>query len=291
MNSSFHDLNCQKISVVIPTLDRWRFLIRAIESVRTQTLQADEIIIVDNGSTDGTLNLLKSKYPMVKLICESKSGVSAARNRGIKAANGNLIALLDSDDAWHPRKLEEQLKVWEREKSRIIHTDEIWYRNGVVVNQMAKHKKSGGDIFKNCLSLCCISPSSVLIDKSLFYEVGFFDEDLVVCEDYDMWLRMTAFEEVSHIGQPLTIKYGGHKGQLSVKYWGMDRFRIQSLEKILKNVSLNPGQRDLTQKMLIYKLKIFINGAVKRGNHHGFNLYEKKLRYWRELIMQENLLN
>ncbi len=94
------------ISVVIPTLDRWYTLPRTLDSVLNQTLPPDEIIVVDNGSTDGTSSMLKTNYPDVICIQEAKPGVSAARNKGILFANGVWIALLDSDDTWHPSQLE-----------------------------------------------------------------------------------------------------------------------------------------------------------------------------------------
>ena len=215
------------ISVVIPTLDRRYTLPRTLDSVLNQTLPPDEIIVVDNGSTDGTSSMLKTDYPDVICIHEAKLGVSAARNKGILFANGVWIALLDSDDTWHPSKLEEQLKANRNNPGhRLIHTDEHWYKRGKRVNQLMKHKKRGGYIFKDCLQLCCISPSSALIEKSLFQNIGQFDEDLPVCEDYDLWLRVSAQEPILYVDQPLTIKYGGHEDQLSKKYWGMDRFRI-----------------------------------------------------------------
>ncbi|HIN75985.1 MAG TPA: glycosyltransferase, partial [Rhodospirillales bacterium] len=183
------------ISVVIPTLDRRYTLPRTLDSVLNQTLPPDEIIVVDNGSTDGTSSMLKTNYPDVICLQEVKRGVSAARNKGILCANGVWIALLDSDDTWHPSKLEEQLKANRNKPGhRLIHTDEQWYKRGKRVNQLMKHKKRGGYIFKDCLKLCCISPSSALIEKSLFQNIGQFDEDLPVCEDYDLWLRVSAQE-------------------------------------------------------------------------------------------------
>ena len=277
------------ISVVIPTLDRWYTLPRTLDSVLNQTLPPDEIIVVDNGSTDGTSSMLKTNYPDVICLQEVKRGVSAARNKGILCANGVWIALLDSDDTWHPSKLEEQLKANRNKPGhRLIHTDEQWYKRGKRVNQLMKHKKRGGYIFKDCLKLCCISPSSALIEKSLFQNIGQFDEDLPVCEDYDLWLRVSAQEPILYVDQPLTIKYGGHEDQLSKKYWGMDRFRIKSLEKILLEGHLNEVYKMAAQKILISKLKILINGAIKRNNQAVIEEYSGKLENWEKTINQNN---
>jgi len=279
------------ISTVIPTLDRRHTLSRAINSVLKQTIPADEIIIIDNGSTDGTLDMIQSEFPMVRFASQIKPGVSAARNMGISLANSKWVALLDSDDAWAPNKLEKQIELSiDNSNSRLIHTDEIWYRNGRRVNQMKKHKKRGGNIFEDCLPLCCISPSSVLMRKDLFDDIGLFDEKLPVCEDYDMWLRITSKESISYVDEPLTIKYGGHEDQLSSKFWGMDRFRIQSLEKLLNKKYLNFKQENAVYEIMIKKLNILIQGGTKRGNKDIVDIYSEKLDFWEQKKTSETLI-
>ena len=141
--------------------------------------------------------------------------------------------------------------------------------------------KFGGNIFEKCLPLCVISPSSVLIKKEIFKKYGLFDENLPVCEDYDLWLRITSKEEVLFINEPLVIKYGGHLDQLSKQYKIMDRFRVIALEKLLIDKRISDKQLSLTYNMLKEKIKIILNGAVKRGNLKLINFYSKKLNYWR----------
>ena len=274
--------NKYKISVVIPTLNRINTLQRALDSVINQTYKPAEIIVVDNGSSDGTLKFLREQYPKIKILTENKIGVSSARNKGIKKSINQWIALLDSDDAWHPRKLEIQTSMLNSalKEYNLIHTDEIWFRNNKHINQMKKHKKQGGYIFERCLSLCCISPSSVLFKKNILDKVGLFDESLPVCEDYDMWLKICSSEEVLFAQDKLTYKYGGHKDQLSKSYWGMDRFRIKSIENIIKNFDLTYKQKKQAKKELIKKLKIIINGAFKRNNLSIVNEFSTKLEYW-----------
>jgi len=278
--------NDYKVSVIIPTLNRINTLQRAIDSVIAQSFESIEIIVVDNGSSDGSVKMLKKYYPIVKLIHEHKVGVSASRNKGIKYASNPWIAFLDSDDAWDRKKLEKQINLLHNshDKYRLIHTNEIWIRNGKQINQMKKHQKFGGYIFNQCLSLCCISPSSVLIDRSIFDDMGLFNENLPVCEDYDMWLRICSKEEVLFIDEKLTFKYGGHKDQLSKSYWGMDRFRVNSIENLILNHDLNTDQKNKSMATLIKKLKIIINGAKKRNNSSVINEYTKKLKYWEEFI-------
>ena len=274
-----------KISIVIPTFNRIGSLPRALDSALNQTYQPSEIIVVDNGSSDGTTKLLRERYPSIRLLIEKKLGVSAARNKGIRHSKFQWIALLDSDDAWDKTKLEKQKNALASslDQFRLVHTDEIWIKNGNKFNQMKKHQKFGGDIFNNCLSLCCISPSSVLINKNIFKEVGYFDESLPVCEDYDLWLKICSQEKILFINQKLTLKYGGHKDQLSKTYWGMDRFRIKSLENLILNYKLKPDQKINAIKTIVKKLKIIVNGAYKRNNSSIINKYEEKLFYWKNI--------
>ena len=210
----------ETVSVVIPTLNRCLLLKRAINSVLNQSVSPNEVIVIDNGSSDETINMISTNYPDIIFLTEEKIGVSASRNQGIKKSNSEWVAFLDSDDVWEPFKLEKQLTFNNRFKTnfRFIHTNETWIRNGKFLNQMKKHEKSGGDLFKNCLKLCCISPSSSMIKKEVFKDYGFFDEELQVCEDYDMWVRITAKENVGYLSESLVIKYGGHSDQLSKKY-------------------------------------------------------------------------
>ena len=272
----------EEISVIIPTYNRCDLLKRAINSVIKQTITPKEIIIVDNGSTDQTYQMVSSLFPEINYFIEKKRGVSAARNKGILESKSKWIAFLDSDDAWKPTKLEKQMEysVFNQDKYRIIHTDETWYRNKKFLNQLKKHKKSGGNIFKNSLQLCCISPSSVVLKKQIFEEYGLFDENLEVCEDYDMWIRITSKEEVGFLDSPLVLKYGGHSDQLSKKFWGMDRFRIKSLEKNLKNEHFSKSQKINVLDTLIEKLTIVSDGAFKRGNKEIFKKYNDKLQDW-----------
>ncbi len=275
-------LNVADISVVIPTYNRCELLKRAISSVLNQTIRFKKIIVVDNGSTDNTYEMISSLFPEITYIYEKRRGVSIARNLGIKNCNSQWIAFLDSDDVWEPQKLEKQLFFTNNinKKYRLIHTNEIWYKNDKFQNQSKKHQKSGGDIFQKSLELCCISPSSAFIKKEIFDDYGFFDESLEVCEDYDLWIRITAKEEVGYLDNPLVIKNGGHNDQLSKKYWGMDRFRIKSLEKNLKNDWFTSEQKKSVLNILIKKISIISNGAKKRDNEVIYRKYKNKLNYW-----------
>lgn len=256
-----------KISVIIPSYNRIHTLIRAIDSVLGQDSPVDEIIVVDDGSNDGTAEQISRLYPTLRLIQQSNRGVSAARNAGINQACHAWIAFLDSDDSWLPGKISQIRQAQNRlPEFRLFHSDEIWIRNGVRVNAMKKHLKTGGWIFERCLPRCVISPSSVVLHRSLLQSVGLFDESLPACEDYDLWLRVCHQYPVHYIDRPLITKYGGHKDQLSKQYWGIDRFRIHSIHRLLQQGELSESDYAVAMSTLIGKLEILLKGAKKHRN-------------------------
>ncbi len=271
-----------KISVVIPTYNRVTYLGRAITSVLKQSYPVNDIIVVDNGSTDYTLSFIKKKFTSIKLLVEKKRGVSFARNMGIKNCKHEWIAFLDSDDEWIKDKIEKQFFLLEKNnfKYQLIHTNEIWIKNGILKNQKKKHFKMGGYIFEDCLDICRISPSSVLIKKELFDRYGLFDDKFKVCEDYELWLRLTSKIKVGYLNEPLIKKYGGHAGQLSNKYWGIDRYRVKALEKILMKDKLMKQQKLKVLECLLKKINIILLGAINRNNKRIFNMYIKKKFLW-----------
>jgi glycosyltransferase involved in cell wall biosynthesis len=256
-----------QISVIIPSYNRLDTLKRAVHSVLDQDSAVDELIVVDDGSTDDSANYIRHNFPQIRLIQQTNQGVSAARNAGIKQAKCDWIALLDSDDSWHHNKIS-TIKQHHAEQPDIalIHSDEIWIRNHVRVNAMHKHQKTGGNLFLRCLPLCVISPSAVVLKRSLIESVGYFDESLPACEDYDLWLKICCQHSVHYIDQPLITKYGGHEDQLSTQYWGMDRFRIRSLWRLIQQDDLSDAYRLAANEMMQKKLKVLLNGAKKHNN-------------------------
>lgn len=273
-----------RISVIIPTYNRKILTVRAVRSVLNQTYCPDEIVVVDDGSVDGSLDVFAQFGDSITVLNQSNKGVSAARNSGILHSSGDWLAFLDSDDEWLPEKLEKQVK-YNRENTqiKISQTNEIWIRNEKRVNPLMKHQKYGGWIFKKCLPLCIVSPSAVMIHRSVFDEVGLFDETLPVCEDYDLWLRIARRYEIGLLPENLVIKYGGHDDQLSQKYWGMDRFRIQAMEKHIGE-SLPSELRKALLVELVKKCRIVSEGAEKRGNENVKQIYQKKLEIYEEIL-------
>ena len=253
-------------SVIIPSYNRANLISRALDSILMQSYPACEIIVVDDGSSDGTARLLYENFPEVRHVYQRHAGVSAARNHGIRTAKSQWIALLDSDDAWLPEKLSLQATaICDNPMVRLIHTNESWFRNGKQIQQKKHHQKFGGMIFERCLPLCVISPSSAVIRRDVFADIGQFNESLKACEDYDFWLRYCAREPVVFLDRPLVQKFGGHADQLSRRIHALDRYRIRSLQMLLESGVLDAHQQLQASATLLNKLRIYNTGAVKRG--------------------------
>jgi GT2 family glycosyltransferase len=270
------------ISVISPTFNRAWALKRAVDSVLAQDYAPGEIIVVDDGSTDDTQDVLAGYKDEIQILIQENKGVSAARNFGIKESQGHFIALLDSDDAWEKKKLSCQMAFFQSNpEAMICQTEEIWIRNGKRVNPKKKHKKPSGMIFEPSLKLCLVSPSAVMIRKQLFDQKGMFNEAFEVCEDYDLWLRIAHDTPVYLIDTPLTIKTGGHEDQLSASH-SQDKYRIQSILNLIESNVLTPSQEQAALKVFEEKCRIFANGCMKRGREkegaHYLMLADRKGR-------------
>lgn len=232
--------------------------------------------MVDDCSTDNTRDILNTYKDSIKVLRHKvNKGVSAARNTGIQFASGNLIAFLDSDDLWLPGKLSAQVNFFFSNRDvAICQTEEIWFRNGKRVNPRKKHKKFSGNIFKRSLSLCLVSPSAVMIKRSLLDDVGLFDENFPACEDYELWLRISQKYPVHLLDIPLIIKRGGHDDQLS-RTPGLDKYRIKALVKLIKSRHMSRDQFKAAAKTLREKCIIYAGGCAKRNRKEEAIYYSK----------------
>jgi glycosyltransferase involved in cell wall biosynthesis len=276
------------LSVIIPTYNRASFLKEAIQSVLDQDYfnnknmeETFELLVIDDGSTDRTRDIVESFPPPVSYYFQENRGVSAARNFGLEISQGEFVAFLDSDDLWKRDKISSQMSLMKTLiRISVCYTEEIWIRRGNFVNPKIKHKKYSGWIFDKVLPLCLLSLSSALFRKTVFAEVGGFDEDFPVCEDYDLGLRVAHRYPVHLITKPLIVKRGGHPDQLSHKYWGMDEFRVKALEKVL-GLDLSPREEKLVKQEIVSKCRILALGFEKRGKTSEALHYSQKITKFR----------
>ena len=268
-----------EVSVIIPTYNRRAMVREAIDSVLAQTVAGFELIVVDDGSSDGTgddlARLGAERTESVHIERTANRGPAAARNRGVAMARAPLVAFLDSDDLWAPEKIARHLEFMrENPGCAISQTEEIWIRNGRRVNPGMRHRKRGGDFFVDSLRTCLISPSAVLMRKALFDSIGGFDEDMRAAEDYDLWLRIQVEHAVGLLDEPLVTRRGGHPDQLSGTTPAIDRFRILALVKLLGGNSLSPQRRQATTQVLLEKCRIYAAGLARRGRIEAARRYE-----------------
>lgn len=266
------------VSIVLPTFNRMPLLQEAVQSVVDQTVQEWELVIVDDGSTDGTAEYLQGlSDPRLKNIVQDNAGVAAARNRGVQTSGAPFIAFLDSDDLWLPKKLEAQLAFFERHPEvGICQTEELWVRRGRRVNPARRHQKHSGWIFRECLPRCIVSPSAVMLRREAVEVLGGFDASFPVCEDYDLWLRAALRYEIQTLPEALIVKRGGHAGQLSA-LWGQDRWRVRALEKILADAKLPDILRPLVVSEIQRRARIVALGARKRGREELWKEFSARL--------------
>ena len=272
------------VSVIIPTFNRAHTLGRAVESVVAQTFGDWELIVIDDGSFDETPSVVsRFSDERIRFVRQKRAGVSAARNRGIESTERPWISFLDSDDYWQPTKLERQFASLDSCPGlSVCYTNEIWIRRGVRVNQKRKHRKYGGWIYEHCLPLCIISPSSVLLRRSLLEKKGRFDESFPVCEDYELWLRLTARNPVLFLDEHLITKTGGHGDQLSRSRWGLDRYRVRALQMCYESQRLTPRLRRLTAREISSKAGVLAAGYRNRSKARGAAIYSRLSRQWND---------
>lgn len=274
-----------KVDVVLPTHNRAHLLERSIQSVLKQTYSDYNLYIVDDGSTDNTSEFLKyyENIPNVFILKQDNKGVSAARNLGIKSSHSPWITFIDSDDEWLPKKLEVQMDLIRKNPHlRFFHSNEIWIRNGKRVNPPKRFEKSNHEIFRRSLETCLISPSTVIMRRDLSEKNGHFDEEFIICEDYDLWLKILATEEIGHCEEFLIKKYGGHEDQLSTRFPAMDFWRLRSLAK-LAHSGLSTDKLELVLNEINKKAPILLQGFQK---HQKSYEYETLLKILHGLLQE-----
>jgi glycosyltransferase involved in cell wall biosynthesis len=234
------------ISVIIPTYNYARFLGEAIDSALAQTLEPLEVMVVDDGSTDGTAEVLASYGERIRVIRQKNAGVAMARNAGIAAARGDYLAFLDSDDAWYPRKLELQMARFEADAALgLVHcgaetidaggrtlTTSVGGMEGRVAEAMLRMDRE------------VISPqgSSIVVPKRVAEEIGGFDPRLPPSEDWDFCYRVASRYPVGYVAEVL-VRYRLHGSGIHLNIARMERAMLLAFEKAFADPALQPLRR------------------------------------------------
>ena len=261
-----------KISVIIPTYNREKLLSKTINSVLNQSRSVDEIIVVDDGSTDNTQEVVNNyNNDTIKYIYQDNNGVSSARNHGIQLSSNDWLCFLDSDDIWDENKIEKQINFHTQNPHILFsHTDELWMFNNKIIKQKKHQLKPSGFCFEQNIPNTLIGASTMMIHKKVLKDVGYFDESLLACEDYDLWLRILTKYELGLINEKLITKIAGHENQLSFSTKLMDKYRISALKK-----HTNTKYQNLINQEIIKKCDILIKGAIKHKNKEIEEEYTK----------------
>jgi glycosyltransferase involved in cell wall biosynthesis len=266
-----------RVAVVIPVRDRARLVCEAVGSVLAQGYRDYALVVVDDGSRDDSaacaVTAAAHAAVPVTVTTRPPAGVAAARNAGVAACDSEWIAFLDSDDLWLDTKLARQMAWIDAHPGhRVAQTEERWVDRGRHRNPRAWHRKEE-QLFPRCLERCLVSPSAVAIRRDLYEAVGGFDEAFPVCEDYELWLRLALTEPVGLVPGVLVVKRGGHADQLSRSTWGLDRYRVAALVKLLAHAPLAPEARRAVLAVVDRKCAVLAGGAARRGRREEASRY------------------
>jgi cellulose synthase/poly-beta-1,6-N-acetylglucosamine synthase-like glycosyltransferase len=216
------------ISVVIPCYNSGSWIFSCLESIAAQDLPASEVILVDDGSTDGSIDLVQAKFPETRILQQRNGGAAVARNAGIEAARGDWVAFIDADDWWLPGKLRAQVELLtKRPEAQMCFTAwEVWHCDSPAPDdqwldalenqqrQVAGAHPSSGWIYPELLVGCCVWTSAVMARTSLLRKLGGFDINLKIGEDYDLWLRASRVTPIVRVTRPLAL-YRQHPNSLT----------------------------------------------------------------------------
>lgn len=289
----------KSVSVIIATYNSAAYLKEAVDSVLNQTYQDLEVVIVDDGSTDKTRSLvegLQSQHPRrIQYIYQENQGPAPARNAGMRSAQGQYIAFLDADDIWLPDKLTRQMECFARDQAvGFVYCDNIFVdeNNTVIENYVRKVRLVEGDILWDLFQDFFIITSGVVFKKECIERIGFFDEKLLVGEDYEYFLRLAAQYKAGVVKERL-FRRRVHAKSLSRQDYILDaRNDIQTLEFFLRS---NPAFRQehgrkAKARIAGYCFDLAYRLLENGKNFAAFKVLLSALRYERSLRIVKNIL-
>lgn len=221
-----------EVSVVIPTYNCARYVAGAVESALGQTAPGIEVIVVDDGSTDETAEVMSRFDGLVRYVRQENAGVAVARNRGVAEARGRYLAFLDADDAWYPEKVERQLDALCASSGCRASYSALMVSDADLRPVRRHLAGRRGSSLEDLLFLGNVvgTPSSVLCDRGVFLEAGGFDPELSQCADWEMWVRIAALTEFAVVPEPMVL-YRVHGGNMSRNIPLLEADSVRVLEK------------------------------------------------------------
>jgi glycosyltransferase involved in cell wall biosynthesis len=275
-----------QISVVIPSYNSAAYLPDAIDSALNQTMPPLEVIVVNDGSTDETPQILDRYRGRIVSITQENRGLSGARNRGIMAASGDLIAFLDADDFWLPEKLEKQLAcLAEHPRAGLVHTGAFWW-NQDTGQRTPQRSDRRGRCCKEFFFYNGVTVSTVLVKKECLAKVGCFDETIrrPTTQDYDLWFRIARYYELAYVDEPVVL-YRVHASNASKQALSMMEDGLFVVRKALR---ADPGlEQELGRGVVNERLftLLFDIGYY----HHDAGRTAEARRYFREALQHRPL--
>ncbi len=277
------------ISVLIPTYNNARFVGEAIQSVLNQTYKNYEIIVIDDGSTDNTGDIVARFNKRVKYIKQQNMGLSGARNTGILHAKGEFFAFLDSDDLWTPLFLAASIAKIQEDKS--VGLTYSWWdyidENGIKLPEQGKYIQRG-NIFHELVISNRFPTISVLVRKRCLDEIGFFDESLTALEDWDLWLRTAEkgwlFENIPQV----LAHYRRHSNNMTLDINRMERNQLKVLNKLEESFCSD----NLSDLISHSRANVFLNSALnyylQNKTPSSYNSFKKAILIWPDILSQED---
>jgi glycosyltransferase involved in cell wall biosynthesis len=221
------------VSVIVPTYNSAKYIEEALNSIFNQTFRDFEIIVVDDGSTDNTRQILEKYAQQIKYVCQANGGPSSARNTGIRLANGKYIAFLDADDLWFPEKLEKQIALFNHNSKLGMVTTGVWSFDEKGLFGYSANKRSKlmhGNIARNIFLHSNIGTPTVMVKKEVFDKIGVFEENIRQSEDDNMWIRIAANYDIELIDEAL-IKVRNHPSRMTFN-------RAELIENVQASIDL-----------------------------------------------------
>lgn len=276
-------MNNPIVSVIIPTFNYGKFIGEAIRSVFDQTLKDFEIVVVDDGSTDNTKEIVESFGAKVRYFHQPQQGPASARNKGIRESRGEFVAFLDADDIWLPTKLEKQVNLFARNpRLGMVLTDNFLFDEAGIYRDYVNKKGYllEGDIVANIFINSGVVTPTVMVRREVFNKVGLFEENLYIAEDDNMWIRIAVEYEVDIVDESLA-KIRDHRGRTM-------RVSDKLIESVEKNIELltnkyGPGVASRIKPLVARKYnQIYFSqgyGQFENGNYRQARaLFRKALK-------------